>query len=76
MSPRRHKSLLLRIEVREAGRQAHCGHDRGHVIAKGELRFVVRNPGPAGGEKGYCAACGVAMVEAARRELDAIARRL
>lgn len=76
MSPRRHRSLLLKIEVREAGKQAHCRHDRDHVISKGEIRFIVRNPGPAGGEKGYCADCGVSMLKQARRELDEIERQL
>ncbi len=76
MSPRRRRSLLLRIEVREAGRQAQCRHDRSHLIAKGEARFIVRNPGPAGGEKGYCAECGAAMVELARQVLDEIERQL
>jgi hypothetical protein len=76
VSPRRHRSLLLRIEVREAGRQAQCRHDRTHLIERGDVRFIVRNPGPAGGEKGYCAECGAAMLESARRELDEIERQL
>lgn len=76
MSPRRHRSLLLRIEVREAGRRAQCRHNRKHEIRKGETRFIVRNPGPAGGEKGYCADCGAAMLELAHRELDEIERQL
>jgi hypothetical protein len=76
VSPRRHRSLLLKIEVREAGRRAQCRHDRSHLIAKGETRFIVRNPGPAGGEKGYCAECGASMLELARRELDEIERQL
>lgn len=76
MSPRRYRSLLLKIEVREAGRQAQCRHERSHLIKKGEPRFIVRNPGPAGGEKGYCADCGAAMLESARRELDEFERHL
>ena len=65
----RTRSLLLRVEVRRAGRLAHCAHNRSHEIRKGELRFVVRDPGPAGGEKGYCADCAREMVGASEAQL-------
>jgi hypothetical protein len=65
----RTRSLLLRIEVRPAGRLAHCARNRKHEIGKGVARFVIRDPGPAGGEKGYCAACAVEMLAAAEGQL-------
>lgn len=70
MSKRR--SLLLRIEIRPAGRLSKCTHNRKHAIRKGELRFVVRESGPASGEHGYCIACAKEMLD----QLDADAASL
>ncbi len=64
------RSLLIGLEVRPAGRACDCKHNPKHRIARGELRLVVKNPGPAAGENGYCSACGQLMLEAAYRELD------
>jgi hypothetical protein len=64
------RSLLLRVEVRPAGRLAHCAHNRAHEVRKGEPRFVVRDPGPAGGERGYCAACAGEMLAASEAQLQ------
>ena len=64
------RSVLLRIEVRPAGRLAHCARNRKHAITKGAARFVIRESGPAGGEKGYCLACGLQMLDAAQAQLD------
>lgn len=66
------RSLLLRIEVRPAGRLSKCAHNRKHAIKKGELRFVVRESGPASGEQGYCLACAKEMLD----QLDAEATTL
>lgn len=65
----RTRSLLHRMDVRPAGRLARCSRNRSHQIRKGELRFVIRDPGPAGSEKGYCAACGLEMIRAAKAQL-------
>jgi hypothetical protein len=65
----RPRSLLYRIEVRPAGRLSHCARNRKHEITKGEPRFVIRDPGPAGGEKGYCRDCAVEMLSAAEVQL-------
>lgn len=65
-----HRSILLRIEVRPAGKLSRCRHNKGHEIRKGELRFVVKDPGPAGGEKGYCRDCAHAMLAVAARRLE------
>ncbi len=64
------KSVLLKLEVRPAGKACNCKHSSKHRIAKGDLRLVVKDPGPASGEKGYCAPCGTAMLVAARESLD------
>jgi hypothetical protein len=39
------------------------------VILKGELRVVVKAPGIATPEKGYCGVCGAAMIKRAESEL-------
>ncbi len=71
----RTRSILLRVEVRPAGRLAHCAHNKKHEIRKGEPRFVVRDPGPAGGEKGYCADCAAEMLEASEAQLRELRAR-
>jgi hypothetical protein len=67
------RSLLLRIEIRPAGRLSKCTHNRKHAIKKGELRFVVRESGPASGEQGYCMACAKEMLD--RLDAEAAALR-
>ena len=63
------RSLLHRVEVRPAGRLARCARNRKHEITKGAPRFVIRDPGPAGGEKGYCLACAIQILDAAQVQL-------
>lgn len=60
-----HKSLLLRAEVRPAGRLCYCKHNKNHAITKGEPRLVVKESGPASPEWGYCAACAAEMLDEA-----------
>ncbi len=67
-----HKSLLLRAEVRPAGKLCYCKHNRKHAITKGELRLVVKEPGPASGERGYCAECARDMLAKANATLAAL----
>jgi hypothetical protein len=64
------RSVLLRLEVRPAGRASKCARNKNHAIAKGQPRFVVRNPGPAQGEKGYCKRCAKVMIGRAHAALD------
>jgi hypothetical protein len=64
-----YKSLLLRITVRPAGKKSYCSHNAKHVIAKGEARMIVKAPGIATPEKGYCGACGLAMIAQAEEQL-------
>jgi hypothetical protein len=59
----------LRVEVREAGRLCYCKHSKQHAIKKGEPRLVVKDPGPAAGEQGYCAECAEEMLRQAERRL-------
>lgn len=66
------RSILLRLEVRPAGRASKCARNKAHAIAKGQPRFVVRNYGPAQGEKGYCRRCAVAMINRAHADLEAL----
>jgi hypothetical protein len=72
----RTRLVLLRLEVRPAGRAAKCAHNKSHIIRKGEPRFVVRGYGPAAGEKGYCKRCAKAMLRLARKNLDDLEKEL
>ena len=67
--PGKVRSVLLGLEVLPTGRACNCHHNKKHRIFKGQLRVVVKNPGPASGEHGYCAACGQAMLLAAQGRL-------
>jgi hypothetical protein len=71
-----HKSLLLRLRVQPAGRLSHCKHNPKHQIAKGELRFLVKEPGAGTGERGYCAACAKDMLEQAETRLTELRAEL
>ena len=64
-----HRSLLLRADVLEAGKQCRCKHDRKHAIPKGELRLLVKEPGPGTPEYGYCAVCGREMLATAQEQV-------
>lgn len=70
------RNVLLRLEVRPAGKLSRCKHDQRHTISKGELRLIVKDPGALGSEAGYCSSCGLAMLEAARVALEAYTRQL
>ncbi len=74
--PGRHRSILVPIEVRPAGRLCRCGHDQRHAIRTGELRFIVKNPGPASGESGYCAKCAAEMLRRAEARIEELRRLL
>lgn len=69
------KRVLLKVEIRPAGRKCTCSHNALHIIRKGEIRFVVKPPG-IGGDKGYCATCAHAMLAVARKELDDLEEQL
>jgi hypothetical protein len=68
--PCRHRSVLLNLEVRPVGRACKWKHNARHRVAKGDLRLVVGESGPASGEQGYCAPCGLAMLAVARDALE------
>jgi hypothetical protein len=65
----RPRSVLLGLAVRPASRACSCKHNPRHRITRGELRLIVKNPGPASGESGYCVTCAQLMLAAAREEL-------
>lgn len=65
----RTRNVILPIEVKPAKKLCRCSHDKKHVITKASIRVVVKEPSGMG-EKGYCAACGRAMLVAARQRLD------
>ncbi len=60
-----HRSVLLRVEVRKAGKLCRCKHNRKHTIIKGQPRLVVKEPGPGTPEYGYCASCAAEMLDLA-----------
>lgn len=70
------RSLLLRIDVRPARKLSHCGHDKKHEIRKGEPRFVVKGPGPAAGERGYCESCARKMLDVSETRLAELREQL
>jgi hypothetical protein len=74
--PGRPRSVLLGLAVRPAGRACTCKHNSKHRIARGELRLIVKNPGPASGEYGYCVTSAQLMLALARDELDGHSRSL
>jgi hypothetical protein len=70
------RGILLRLEVRPAGRRCGCKHNGRHSIVKGQARMIVKEPGIATGEDGYCADCSLAMIEQARAVLDELEGQL
>jgi hypothetical protein len=70
------KSILLKLEVRPAGKRCTCKRSNKHELIKGDKRFVVKTPGIASPEFGYCTDCALAMIAAARDTLDDIERQL
>jgi hypothetical protein len=61
--------VLLRVEVRKAGKLCRCKHNKKHTITKGQLRLVVKEPGPGTPEYGYCASCAAEMLALAEAKL-------
>jgi hypothetical protein len=74
--PGRTRTVLLTMEVRPAGHACNCKHNRAHRILMGEPRFVVKNPGPAAGESGYCVTCAEIMLAEAQRTLAQLSATL
>lgn len=74
--PRAPRSILLRVDIRPAGRRCSCKRNPSHTIVKGALRFVLKEPGPAAPERTYCADCGLEMVTAAIERLRILERNL
>jgi hypothetical protein len=71
-----HRSVLLRLEVRPAGKLCRCKHNKNHLITKGQPRLVVREPGPGTPEYGYCAECAAEMLSLAAARLSELREAL
>jgi hypothetical protein len=71
-----HKNVLRRLSVRPAGKRCNCRHNPKHTIVKGEPRFIVKDPGPAQPERGYCAACATEMLDKAQAEIATLRNAL
>lgn len=66
------KSVLLRLDVRPAGKLSHCTRNKKHEIKKDETRFLVKEPGPGTPERGYCATCALEMLDKAINDATAL----
>ena len=66
------RRILRGVSITVAGRASSCKHNRKHTVRMGERRLLIKNPGPAGGERGYCTECGLAILEAARDDLESL----
>lgn len=70
------RRVLGNLSVKPAGRSAGCKHNKKHRVAKGEYRLLIKNPGPASGEVGYCAQCGLKILEAAHADVQKLTEEL
>lgn len=70
------KSILLRVEVRPAGRRCQCKHSKTHHITKGQPRLVIKEPGPGTPETGYCRDCATIMLDHAAELIDTLRHQL
>lgn len=68
--PRTPRTVLLRMSVETAKRTRKCSRSKAHAVRPGERLLLVREPGPAAGEKGYCASCAEEMLAAAQTHLN------
>ncbi len=70
------KRLLGNSTVKAAQRAASCKRNKSHSVAKGELRLIIKNPGPAAGQRGYCAECGLEILALAEADIRQLRRQL
>jgi hypothetical protein len=64
------RDVLLKLEVRTSKRANKCRRNKNHKILKDDLWLIVTPRTPAARDFGYCADCGVAMLEAAQANLS------
>jgi hypothetical protein len=74
--PRAPRTVLLRLTLKTAERNRRCSRSMAHAVRPGEKIFLVREPGPAAGQKGYCSTCAAAMLDAAHDALDELHQAL
>ena len=70
------RRVLRHLSVKPAGHAAGCKHNPKHRAAKGELRLIIKTPGPAAREQGYCAECGSKILDAAERDVQRLREQL
>jgi len=70
------RSVLLKLDVRPAGRLSHCSRNKSHAIRKGEVKFIVKEPGPGTPEQGYCGGCAATMLEKAVADIASLQEKL
>ena len=64
------RRVLGSLSVRTAKAASGCKFNSTHRVARGERRLIVKNPGPASGENGYCTECGFRILDAADEDLQ------
>ena len=70
------KRVLGSLRVEVAKRVAGCKRNRRHSVARGELRLIVKNPGPASGERPYCTSCGLEILAMAEADVERLRQQL
>ena len=70
-----YKSVLLRLDIRPAGRLSRCRSNKSHEIKKGEAGYR-EGSWSRHTRTGYCATCAANMIERAHDELDELRQRL
>lgn len=74
--PGRPRRITLRLTVGTAKRTRKCRRNGSHKIGAGEQLLLLKEPGPASGEHGYCSSCASEMINAAHKDLQEIANQL
>jgi len=74
--PRAPRKVTLRMTVATAVRTRKCKRNSAHKISSGQTLLLVKDAGPAGGEKSYCRPCASEMLATAHDNLQELARQL
>jgi hypothetical protein len=67
------KSLLIRVEIDEAGKAHNCQANAAHRIVKGEKRLSIRK---GRSWEHYCLACGRNIAQYNLRRLEELSKQL
>jgi hypothetical protein len=63
------RDVVDKLEVRQSKRANKCRRNPNHKIIKGDPWLIVTPRGPVARDYGYCADCGIAILEDAPRRL-------